>query len=279
MKTLLFVLLVFASTALKATPPNEFFAMDTIARGKPDQVVPLLKELGYQGLGGQAGDAAMAEALKAVGLRFYNGYLTLSFEDSKPALDEHLRGVIDQMKGHNSALWLAVQKVQKNGVAVPKSSVEGDDVFIAKITEMANYAKERGVSIALYPHTGMWIEHVEDALRVADKLNREDVGATFNLCHWLKVEGGERDPLPVLKAAQHRLKFVTICGADAGDTQKLGWDRLIQPLGSGTYDVAGFMAKVQAVGYRGPVGFQGYGINQDPRTVLTRTMTAWRSLR
>lgn len=132
--------------------------------------------------------------------------------------------------------------------------------------------------IALYPHTNLWIEHVEDAIRVADKMNRPDVGATFNLCHWLKVEGGERDPEPVLRAALPRLMFVTINGADAGDTKTMGWDRLIQPLGSGSYDVAAFVQKLRALGYAGPIGFQGFGIKQEPREVLAQTMTAWQKM-
>jgi sugar phosphate isomerase/epimerase len=118
---------------------------------------------------------------------------------------------------------------------------------------------------------------VDDALRVVEKVNRPNVGATFNLCHWLKVEGGERDPAPVLKAALPRLDFVTICGADAGDTRTLGWDRLIQPLGRGTYDVGTFLAKLRAAGYRGPIGFQGYGIPMDSKELLTLTMDAWKT--
>ena len=273
------LLLAAAVGAANAAPPNEFFAMDTIARGKPEQVVPLLEELGYDGLGGQAGDGSMASALEAAGLRFYNGYLTLSFEDSTPALDNRLRGICDRMKNHSTALWLAVQKVQKGSVAIPKSSPDGDDIAVAKVRELADYAQTCGVRIALYPHSGMWIEHVEDALRVANKLNRTYVGMTFNLCHWLKVEGSERDPLPVLKAALPRLMFVTLNGADTGDTKTMSWDRLIQPLGGGTYDVAGFMAKVQAAGYQGPVGFQGYGIKQDPHEVLAATIKAWRGIK
>ena len=159
---------------------------------------------------------------------------------------------------------------------VMQTSPEADDIVLAKLREVADYAQAREVRVALYPHTGMWIEHVEDALRVANKLNRPDVGVTFNLCHWLKVEGAERDPLPVLKAALPHLMFVTICGADMGDTKTMGWDRLIQPLGSGTYDVAVFMQKEQNAGYQGPVGFQGYGIKQEPREVLIKTMAAWR---
>lgn len=258
-----------------ATPPNPFFAMDTIARGGPAQVVPLLKELGYAGLGGQAGDGAMAQALEAEGLKFFNGYLTLSFDDAQSALDDRLRGVLDRMQGHDTTLWLALQKVQKGGVPFAKSDHEADEVAVGKLREIADYAKTKGVRIALYPHTGMWIEHVEDALRVANKLNRSDVGVTFNLCHWLKVEGAERDPLPVLKAALPRLMFVTINGADMGDTRTMGWDRLIQPLGSGTYDLGAFMAKVKEARYSGPIGFQGFGIKQDARAVLSQTMAAW----
>ena len=220
----------------------------------------------------------MAKALEAEGLKFFNGYLTLSLDDAQPALDDRLRGMLDRMQGHDAALWLALQKVQKGGVAFAKSSPEADDIAVTKLREIADYAGSRGVRVALYPHTGMWIEHVEDALRVADKLNRPDVGVTFNLCHWLKVEGAERDPLPVLKAALPRLMFVTINGADNGDTKTLGWGRLIQPLGSGSYDVGAFMAKVWEAGYVGPVGFQGYGIKQDPREVLATTMEAWRRM-
>ena len=75
-----------------------------------------------------------------------------------------------------------------------------------------------------------------------------------------------------------RLNFVTINGADAGDTRKLGWNRLIQPLGRGSYDVGGFVAKVREAGYRGPFGFQGFGIKMDPKELLQETMAAWRKM-
>ncbi len=252
--------------------------MNTIARGGPSVVVPMLKELGYDGLGGSAGDGAMAAALEAEGLHFFNGYLTVEFHSEAPALDDKLRSMIDAMSGHNTALWLALAKVTMGGLAFPKSSPEADEIALAKLREIDDYAESRGVKIALYPHAGLWIEHVADAIRVADKLNRPGVGVTFNLCHWLKVEGTERDAVPVLKAALPRLLFVTICGADNGDTMHMGWDRLIQPLDSGTYDVGAFLRKVHDVGYTGPIGFQGFGIKDDPRAVLERTIHAWRKM-
>jgi hypothetical protein len=46
-----------------SSAPNSFFAMNTIARGEPAAVVPMLKKLGYEGLGGGAGDDAVPRAL------------------------------------------------------------------------------------------------------------------------------------------------------------------------------------------------------------------------
>jgi sugar phosphate isomerase/epimerase len=113
---------------------------------------------------------------------------------------------------------------------------------------------------------------------VARKADRPNVGATFNLCHWLKVEG-DRDPKPVLKDALPLLFFVSINGADAGDTKKMNWDRLIQPLDQGTYDVAVLVQALGKMGYAGPVGFQGYGIKGDSGDILRHTMEAWRKMK
>ncbi len=272
------VLLTFACGPLRAGEPNSFFAMDTAARGKPAEVVALLKELGYTGLGGQVGDGAMATALENAGLKFYNGYTTVAFHAERPAPDDNLRGQIDRMKGHATTVWLAVSQVADPQRSFPRSSPDGDEIALARLREIADYAEPRGVKVALYPHAGSWLERVEDGVRLAEKLNRTSVGTTFNLCHWLKVEGAERDPAPVLKAALPRLMLITINGADTGETNKMGWDRLIQPLGSGSYDVAAFVRMVRQTGYQGPIGFQGFGIKAPPREILTKTMAAWKEI-
>ena len=268
--------LLVLSTMAQAEEKNPFFAMDTIARGKPEAVVPMLRELGYAGLGGAPGDLAMAQALAAAGLRYFNGYHTITFDAARPALDEPMRRMIEAMPG--AALWLAVAGVQRDGAAFPKSSADGDEIAVARLRELAAHAAPRGVQIALYPHTGFWLERVEDAIRLAEKVNDPTVGVTFNLCHWLKVEGSARDPAPVLRAALPRLLFVTINGADTGDTKTMGWERLIRPLGEGSYDVGAFLRSLRATGYGGPVGFQGYGIPGDARAVLEKTMAAWQGL-
>ena len=261
-----------------AAAKNPFFAMDNIARGGPDVAPAMLRELGYDGFGGRALDEIMPPAIAAKGLTFFNGYLVLPLDASRPAPDDKLRHWLTVMRGSGIVLWLAINKVTAaDGTAHGISSPAADDLVVAQVRAIAEAGAANGIRVALYPHTGFWLARVEDALRVADKVNRADVGVTFNLCHWLKVEGAARNPLPVLRAALPRLMFVTISGADTGDTQAMGWDRLIQPLDAGTYDLKGFVRQLQTLGYTGPVGFQGYNIKADPREVLTRSMAAWRA--
>lgn len=268
--------LVLSATAT-AVPPNAFFAMDTIARGPAAEVGPLLRELGYDGLGGKALDAAMPAGLARYGLKFFNGYHTVSIESSSTVAPE-LSGWFKALRGQDPVLWLAIKGVVRpDGSTFANSSAQADDVVLAYLRALADTAKTHGGRIALYPHAGHWLERVEDALRLANRLERADVGVTFNLCHWLKVEGSTRDPAPVLRAALPRLMFVTINGADSGDTRAMKWDRLIQPLDAGTYDLREFVRLLASLPYTGPVGFQGYGIKAEPRQVLARSMAAWKS--
>jgi sugar phosphate isomerase/epimerase len=253
-----------------------FFAMDTAARQPPTEAADVLAELGYGGFGGSPATAkAFAIELTKRKIRFVNAYHVTKFSFQDTDVPPDLVQAIDSLAGLDTTLWLALQQVEVAETnAVPTS---GDAVAVTALERALVLAKAKGVKLSLYPHAGFWGESVETCLRVADAVNDRSLGITFNLCHWLKVEGGERDPAPVLKAALPRLDFVTICGADAGDTRTFGWDRLIQPLGRGTYDVGRFLAKLRATGYRGPIGFQGYGIQMDSKELLTLTMDAWKT--
>ncbi len=263
--------------AVAAEPARlPFFAFENGLKAPPAELAATLKELGYDGLSASGYEVApLLKELRARGLKLYNTYLTPEFDAATNALTEPLRKLIDDLQGSGAVLWIAPMKVTKDGKAFAKSSPDGDEVALARLREIAGYAEPRGVKIALYPHTWFWLERVEDGVRLANKLNRPGVGATFNLCHWLKVEGS-RDPLPVLKAALPRLFFVSINGADTGDTQKQDWNQLIQTLDRGTYDVAGFLRQLQEIGYAGPVGLQCYNLKGDPKDNLARSMAAWR---
>jgi len=115
---------------------------------------------------------------------------------------------------------------------------------------------------------------VEDAVRVAEKVNRRNVGATFNLCHWLRVDD-EKNMQSLIKLAMPYLFVVTINGADSDGED---WKELIQTLDRGSFDMHRFLTTLSDCGYTGPIGLQGYGIGGDAYDNLKRSMNAWRQL-
>jgi hypothetical protein len=67
------------------------------------------------------------------------------------------------------------------------------------------------------------------------------------------------------------LMLVSINGADPDGN----WDRLIQTLDRGDYDVYAVLVKLRRFGYDGPVGLQCYQVPGDRRENLKRSIEAW----
>ena len=175
------------------------------------------------------------------------------------------------MKGTDTIVWLPI-----NSTEFPKSSPDGDEVAVPALQRLADFAASNGVRIAIYPHTGNWAERVQDAVRLAKRVNRPNFGATFNLCHCLMVGDEAKIPELLAEAAPH-LFLVTINGADAG-AAATSWNRLIQPLDAGSYDVGIVLRKLQELHYTGPIGLQGYGVKLPVKENLLRSVNGWRKL-
>jgi len=176
---------------------------------------------------------------------------------------------IEDFKTLDGVFWLTVQK----------QGIKDDGDVVPAIRKLAETAREGGVKIALYPHAGFYVATARDAYRVAGKVDRPTVGVTINLCHELMA--GNADELPkIVDEVADRLFVVTVNGADRPPKGKrYGWDRLIQPLGKGDFDVYGFLRHVRAAGFRGPIGLQCFGIKGDPLVHLNQSIAAWRSYR
>ena len=196
-------------------------------------------------------------------------YLGANIDADQPKYGPELKDTIEVLKGRNAILWLFVLSKKHK-----PSSPEGDARAVEVIREISDMAAEAGLRIALYPHHGFWVEKVEDAVRVVKQVNRKNVGVTFNLCHWLRVDE-EKNMESLIKSAMPHLFVVTINGADSGGKD---WKTLIQTLDRGTFDMRGFLKILTDSGYTGPIGFQGYGIGGDAHDNLKRTMNTWREL-
>jgi sugar phosphate isomerase/epimerase len=244
---------------------------DARKRSYPEQA-SMLKELGYDGVGHiwLDGVAERLKSLDAVGLRLYQITMTVDLTPGKPPHDPRFKEVLALVKGRHVQFDLLLGGMKP-------SDPSGDDRAVEILRAMSDLARDSGSQLLLYPHQSNWVERIEDAVRVAEKVNRDNVGVMFNLCHWLRVDSS-RDYRALLKRAMPRLWAVSINGADARDEQP-GWDRYIQPLDRGSFDVGGFLKTLDELGYTGPIGLQCYGIGGDAREHLTRSMAAWRKLR
>lgn len=244
---------------------------DAKKRTFPEQAT-MLRELGYAGVG-HIGLDKVAERLKSLddaGLRLFQITMSVEVGPAKEPFDARFAEVLGLVKGRGVQFALLV-----NGMKPSDPSVDPHAVEILR--RLADLTRETDAQLLLYPHLGSWIERIEDACRVAEKVDRPEVGVMFNLCHWLRVDAS-RDYVPLLKRSLPRLWAISINGADVQDPNP-GWGRYIQPLGQGSFDVPAFLEALHGLGYRGPVGLQCYGIGGDTREHLARSMNAWLAMR
>lgn len=266
--------IAYRNLCVSPAGPNPFFAMDTATKDDKHKTAAeqaqMLKELGYFGLGiGYAGADSLAQTLKELDqrdLQLFAVYTGINIDPGAQPYDPTLKDALKLLDGRNVILWLFAQSQSQK-----PSTVEGDARAVEILRELADAAATHKVRISLYHHQGFWLETIEDAVRIAGKVNRPNVGVTFNLCHWLRVSK-DRDAKAVLQRAMPRLSVVNINGAD---TDGQDWKTLIQTLDRGTFNMRGFLETLRDAGYTGPIGFQGYGIGGDVYDNLKRTMTAW----
>lgn len=270
-------MIVLGSIAMAAeTTPmsNPFFAMDTGTKDEhhqtPQEQASMLKELGYAGYGftGFKEIPAMLHALDANNLKMFTTYISATVEPEGGTLEPGLEEGITALKGRDTLLWITI-----NSKTYKPSSPDGDAIAVKMLRDISDKLQQTSLRVALYPHTGCWLEKAEDAVRVAKLVDRKNVGATFNLCHWLNAGKGQ-NMNGLLDLAKPYLFVVTINGADTEG----GWDRLIQTLDRGSFDICGFLQGLRRIEYTGPIGLQGYGIKGDVHENLKRSITAWREL-
>lgn len=264
-----------AEDAVPVRPPFFAFCMDTHDSQKRnlEQQAALLDELGYDGAGHLWLDnlEERLKTLDAHGLKLFQVYFQVNIApDANPPYDPRLKEALPLLKGRDTSLALLMSG------GAPSDSA-GDARAVTLVQEIADMAAESGVRVALYPHSGDWLERVEDALRIVQKTERPNVGVMFNLCHWLKVDD-EKNLRPLLTSVMPHLFAVSIHGAGRAEEIHAGKGSWIQPLDSGSFDVRALLDTLHELGYQGPIGLQCYGIPGDARDHLTRSIAAWHQL-
>jgi sugar phosphate isomerase/epimerase len=276
------ILLAFAcliSCSSKKELDNVFYCFNNGIRTLPNAPVgfkaqaALVKRLGYDGLAGHGEENyhELRAAMDEVGIGMPEIYISMGIVDGEVSYHEDLKPILEDAKDRDLLVTLhlhADEYMDNKG--------EGDNLWVEGIRELADFAAPLNVDIAIYPHVNFYCETVEHALDLAKRIDRKNAGMTLNLCHLLKVEGQEGWEDKALAALPH-LFMVSINGADAGDTKEMGWDRLIQPLGEGSFDTYQLVRFLKDHGYQGKFGLQCYNIRQDCEVALTKSINTWRA--
>ncbi|WKN44860.1 sugar phosphate isomerase/epimerase family protein [Tunicatimonas pelagia] len=232
-----------------------------------------LRHYGYAGI--EYNDPATILAGKKIfaeeGVKIFTSYVSVTIDDA-PFYDARWHDIIPHFANQDWIIWVNVRSQRFD-----PSDPAADERVVAILSELAATAQAHGIRIALYPHYGFLVETPSDAYRIAEKIDRPNVGVTFNLCHFLKtddaqnIENSLRQILP-------KLFVVSVSGAEAGATRRMGWDQLIQPLGKGSFSVLEFVRMLKKLGYRGAIGQQCYGIELPPEQLLRESSRAWKVL-
>lgn len=252
----------------KSPPVNPFFAFDNgTGRGQTsaEDQARLLAELGYDGIGYTGGKdiPQMLRALDAHRLKMFSIYIGATVGEKGPSYDPDLPAACQALAGRDTLIWLTIQG----------QADDQDRQAVQVVQQVADLAAASGLRVALYPHVGFYVASTQDALRIVSKADRKNLGVSFNLCHCLRL-GHEAQIPALLEQAMPHLYAVSINGADhEGD-----WDRLIQTLDRGEYDVGALLSLLKKLGYKGPVGLQCYNVPGDIRDNLTRSIRAWKRM-
>lgn len=273
------ITVLFSCSAPKKELDNTFYAFNNAMRVLPnaptglDAQAELLVKLGYDGFSGHTSDPYFVRraALDKAGLQMPEIYWGISMDaDGNVTYKEEIKAIIKDSKDRNLIVALF-----SNAKAFNENRIEGDPLLAKGIQELADFAAPYNVKVAIYPHVNNYCETIEHCVKMAKLVDRDNFGVVFNTCHMLKVEG-EANWEEKLVSAMPYIYMISLNGADGGDTQNMGWDRLIQPLGEGTFDTYKLVKLAKDNGFDGPFGLQCYNIKQDCEVALSKSITTWK---
>lgn len=202
---------------------------------------------------------------KGLKLVWVHSYVTIG--PDTVSYDPGLSEAVELLRGRDVLLSFTIRGGRR-------SDPSYDERVVPVLREIADLAAGAGLRVVLYHHHGDWVETIGDAVRVARKVDRKNLGAVFNLCHWLRVDDTSR----LEETLEEAMPYLFVVAINGADPPPGGWDKLIQPLGSGSFDVAGLLRTLHRLGYNGPVGLMCYGLGGDAEVHLRQSMAAWNRL-
>jgi len=245
------------------------FAMDTafwggVASYPLDVRCAMLADLGYDDTYLTVGDVPAERGLDRIGplardhgLGVAGVFSRLDLDAAVDAETNRLVAELPERAPDDATIEVAI--TARDG-SVGSSDPAGDAGAVERLEPVLDAASAADATVALYPHAGYWLERVEDAARLCERLDHPALGAVFCGYHWYAVDG--ESLMDSLDSAAPHLAQVNLCGSrKRGDGDDA--ETTLEPLGQGTLDNFAVLAGLRSVGYDGPVGVQGFSVKGD----------------
>ena len=154
------------------------------------------------------------------------------------------------------------------------SDPAGDERAIAWLNKLLAIAERRDIQLLLYPHLRSWLERIEDAVRLCEKVGHPNLGMVFTAFHWYAVDGKDLEP-KLTSAAPY------LCAAALSGHRRTPYARqpvTVEPIDSGELDQFYVVSILKKIGFDGPVGIQGFSVGGDVYDRLERSIKTFREL-
>lgn len=155
-----------------------------------------------------------------------------------------LNAIVDLAALYNTRLV----KMSPGAPVAAKGTPEQWESAIRHIGECADYARDRGVAVAIETHLGQLSNTTEGTLRLVRGIDRPNVGVVLDWCN-IMVEGG--DPVEATRVLGEHILLVH---AKDGHMTEEGprW----APIGEGSLDYGALSAALRGTGYTGYISVE-----------------------
>jgi sugar phosphate isomerase/epimerase len=261
-----------------------FYAMDTsfyttIGAYEFDARCEILKELGYDATYLTAwSEAAWNDVPKLKSVRSRFGLDVASvyamYDLSKGPEEGDNARVVNLIRTVDGCQNVQLAVVESKGT-FQKSNAAGDGVAQKALEHLLRLAEPRGVQLRLYPHINLWMERIDDTVRICRKMGHPNLGVVFCGYHWFAVDGEEL--VARLENAKPFLRDVNLCGSRRiRVTEKTHYT--VETLDDGELDNFAILGALRSIGYDGMIGVQGYSVGGDVYAKLRRSLAAYREM-
>ena len=265
-----------ANSKIPLNVPNPIFAM---SYGFPDfsieEQIDFLAGSGFDGIALHIWNDETFENLwraqqkaqvTAGHFKIFGLYMPVDIQNSRHR--ELLSRVIDAVEAQSIPLW----------VTTKNREVSESDI-VAFYRELTREAAAKSVDIVIYPHDRHFILSAEGSLKIIRQVEADNLYTTLHLNHELRKGNGARLEA-VVRNVMPYVKLASLSGANELGLYNQGsrdWSDVVQALTQTKFDVHIFYKLLQRYEYRGPVGYNNFGIAGDPRIHHRETLAIIRS--